>query len=158
MLEGDPARFKAFLNEVETRGEVDGNREFLAQEVPSLMARAGLLERDGSRDCVAQLLGAPLDGGASHLASDRPIQIGDELHISISGLVVATRPLLLTTMRRVGSDGEIVLPSFSPILAINKTTEELQRDIATLLSSGDRPPEIRIVVMPSRAGVVSPAR
>jgi hypothetical protein len=57
LIDTDPLRFHAYLAATWQYGEVAGARMFLRQEVPPLLQRAGLLERDGARECAAQFFG-----------------------------------------------------------------------------------------------------
>jgi hypothetical protein len=69
LLATDPARLRSYLGAVQQHGELAGVRVFLQKELPLLMERAGLLEHDGARECVAQLLEQPTTAGIRPEAS-----------------------------------------------------------------------------------------
>lgn len=59
LLATDPVRLAGYLDAVRQHGEPAGMRVFLSKELPPLLERAGLKERDGSGACFARLLAPP---------------------------------------------------------------------------------------------------
>lgn len=138
----DPERFYAYLGAVREFGEMQGNRMFLRQELPQLLERAGLLERDGARECVAQFFDTPTAVGAlsatfrDYPVEEYPLRVGDQLQLFVRGAGG------LTTSLRVGPDGAIALPNVRSsarlgvpaIAAVGKTTRQLRSEISAILS------------------------
>jgi hypothetical protein len=138
----DPERFYAYLGAVREFGEMQGNRMFLRQELPPLLERAGLLERDGARECVAQFFDTPTAVGTlsatfrDYPVEEYPLRVGDQLQLFVRGAGG------LTTSLRVGPDGAIALPNVRssarlgvPVIdAVGKTTRQLRSEISAILS------------------------
>jgi hypothetical protein len=162
LIESSPERFHAYLGAIQESGELAGARKFLRQELPPLIERAGLLERDGARECAAQLF-EPLTAVETLAATYRdypveqyPLQIGDRLQISQRGQGPRSMSL------RVGPDGTITLRGFRgsatlglPVIsAVGKTTEQIEREIATLLSeryTNNRNPQVFVTLIATRS-------
>jgi len=68
LIATDPARLHACLSDVQQSGENTGARAFLRQELPPLLERAGLLDRDGTQECFAQFFEPPAAVG-THAAT-----------------------------------------------------------------------------------------
>lgn len=60
-----PARLVAYLDAIRESGESAGARQFLRQELPPLLERAGLLQGNELQDCVTPLIEDPARGSAS---------------------------------------------------------------------------------------------
>lgn len=146
----DPERLHAYLSAIQQFGESEGVRVFLRQELPPLLDRAGLLDRDGARECVAQFFEPPAAVGTrsatfqSYRVQDYPIQVGDQLQMSVRGQGA------LTTSLRVGPDGKITMPRVLDVEAVGKTTEQLQREITTILSERYQSPEVFVILVSPR--------
>jgi hypothetical protein len=133
----DPARMHAYLGAVQQFGELEGRRVFLRQELPPLLQRAGLLRRDGARECIAQFF------GPRRVAAGQQAQVGDVLYISMNDS--PSRPSPVTV--RIRPDGKITLPwiprnkaaagtavqSERDIEVAGRTADQLQREIAKVV-------------------------
>lgn len=73
LLATDPARLADYLDAIRQHREWAGMRVFLGKELPPLMERAGLLERDGASECIARLA-APV--GQPRPAAESPSRTG----------------------------------------------------------------------------------
>lgn len=169
LVSADPTRMRAYLGAVQQSGESAGARAFLRQELPSLLQRAGLLEREGARECVAQLFEPRVPHGTRAATAGHQIQVADDLLISVRG------PSLATTVQ-VRPDGTIKMPLVSTsgltmkqfeqqraaaglpaqplereFAAVGKTTGQLQREIATALTTGNRSPEVLVILISPRS-------
>lgn len=56
LFEQGPAQLHAFLGDVQQFGELEGGRRFLRRELPPVLERSRLLERDGASECFARFL------------------------------------------------------------------------------------------------------
>lgn len=152
LIEADPSRLHAYLAAVQQFGEFAGARMFLRQEVPPLLQRAGLLTRGGVRECIAQFF-----VGTRRATVGQRAQVADELYVTVSspsrgrayktvriptdGKIAA--PLVLGTRM---ADGTAVRPE-REILATGKTTEQLQREITTVLARYYQSPEVVLTLL-----------
>jgi hypothetical protein len=141
LLRAGPERLHAYLGAIEEFGEIEGVRRFFRQELPPLMERAGLLEREGARECVAQLFEAPTAVGTlsttfrDYPVEAYPLRVGDQL------LFVGGQSSLPTSLR-VGPDGAITLRGVRgsaelgvPVIAaVGKTIGQIKREIGAILS------------------------
>lgn len=59
LIESGPDQLYAYLRAIKQHGEGEGANVYFRQSVTPLLERAGLLERDGTRECVTQLLSPP---------------------------------------------------------------------------------------------------
>jgi hypothetical protein len=151
VMESDPSRLRAYFGAVQQFGEVAGTRMFLRQELPPLLERAGLLQREGVRECVAQYF-----VGTRQATADQRAQVADELHIS-----TRSRSRGGQGITRIRPDGRITLPLIPgtraadgvvmrterEIEAAGKTTEQLQREIAAMLSEYHQSPEVLVTLL-----------
>lgn len=141
LIESDAARFHAWLGATRRFGETSGRREFFRQEVPALMERAGLLGRQGARQCVSRLTLEPRAVGTTRQAiAEHRLQASDELHVS-----VRDRNQTISLTRAVGPDGRFTLPRGQAIDAAGMTTEHFSRELAMALSGGSQPPEAIVI-------------
>lgn len=153
-----PARGRAYLGAVQQSGEDAGARMFLRQELPSLLQRAGLLEREWARECVAQLFAPHTRIGTRAATAGHRIQVADQL-------LIITRHSPLNTTAQVRPDGTIRMPLNSNTVAVDlhaqpierefpaigKTTGELQREIATALIQRNKVPEVFVYLVALRS-------
>jgi hypothetical protein len=146
LIETDPTRLRAFLGDIHAFGENEGFRTFLRRELPPLLERAGMLERNGTRECVAQFFEAPVAAGSRAATAAHEIQVADRLLVSVRG-----GPALLTTVQ-VRPDGKIMIPHASEITALGRTTGELEREIATLPRWRSQSPEVFVILLSTRSG------
>jgi protein involved in polysaccharide export with SLBB domain len=122
---------------------------FLSQEVPLLLQSAGLLERDGARECAAQLFAPPdsveIRSGTyrNYNIEEYPIQVGDQLRIYVPG-----RAIYSTTLR-IEPAGSITLPRISAIAAVGKMVGQLEREIGSLLSEYHESAEVHVILVTS---------
>jgi protein involved in polysaccharide export with SLBB domain len=120
---------------------------FLRQQLPRLLERAGLLERDGARECVAQFFEPPAATETASAAiqyypiESYPVQVGDRLQISVRGSGARSG------MLRVEPDGNLTIPFGPEIAAVGKTTGQLEREIATILSDEDGVSRVVLVIL-----------
>lgn len=146
LVDTDRARLHAYLGAVRQFGETAGRREFLRQEAPALLESAGLLGREGARECAAELfLEARAVGETRQAIAEHRLQAGDELHISLRDNSRRT-----TLTRRVGLDGKVRLPRGLSIAAAGMTTEQFQRELAAVISNGNQPPEALVIPISRR--------
>jgi hypothetical protein len=133
-LISNPGKWHAFIGAIQEFGEMEGLRQFLRREVPPLLERGGLLEREGARECAAQLfepatalrvLSATF---RDYPVEEYPIGVGDQLQILVSNQGTGT-------WRRIGPDGTITMRRISGLVVVGKTTGQLEREIATILSA-----------------------
>jgi hypothetical protein len=155
LIEADPGRFRAYLGAIQHFGERAGARMFLRQEVPPLLERAGLLERDGIRECAADLF-----LGTRPATGSQQARTGDEFYITMRSASEGWSRRI-----RVGPDGKITLPvdrrahaaggnAAQPdveIAAAGKTAGQLQREIATTLSAQYQAPEVQVSLLSRRS-------
>lgn len=142
----DRAKLHTYLGAARGFGETYGRREFLRQEVPGLMERAGLADREGARDCMAEIvLEARAVGDTRQAILEHRLRPGDELHITLRD---NNRSVNLT--RRIGPDGKIRLPRGLSLTAAGVTTEQFQRELATAISGGGQPPEALVIPISRR--------
>jgi hypothetical protein len=138
----NPEKWRAFIGAIQEFGEMEGIRQFSRQELPPLLERAGMLEREGARECAAQLFEAPIPVATlsatfrNYPVEQYPIQVGDQLQISVrgaSGLSTShrLRPDGMITLSRAPGQARLGVPV---IAAVGKTTEQLEHEIATILS------------------------
>jgi hypothetical protein len=168
LLHAGPPRMHDYLDAVRVNGDAAAAREFLLREAPPLMDRAGLLAREGVRECVAQLFVPARVAGADRLVTTRQkVRIADELYLTLlrEG---AERSL----QRRVAPDGKVVLALpfdfnldntgaglnpqqvldvFGAIAAAGKTTQQIEQEIAAVFSKKQQPTEVRVVLVASRS-------
>jgi hypothetical protein len=146
LIDTERARLHAYLGAVRQFGETAGRREFLRQEAPALLERAGLLGQPAARECMAELiLEARAVGGTRRAIAEHRLQAGDELHITLRD---GNGSMTLT--RRIGPDGKVLLPFGLSISAAGMTTEQFQRDLATTVSNGIQPPEALVIPISRR--------
>ena len=151
LVETSPAQLHSYLGAVQQFGEVEGRRAYLRREVPPLLERAGLLERDGARECVAQLF-----VGTRRATAGQQAQVGDELYITVSRPSRGSANMTV----RIGPDGRIAAPFFvgsrkadgtaipnRDIAAAGKTMVDLQREIVTTLSEYYQSPEVTLTLL-----------
>lgn len=148
LITGSRARFRAYLDLVRQSGVIEARRALLRQELPPIVQRAGLLEREEARECLAGLfLQPPVAGESRQARLDYRLQPGDELHITLTG------PRRTTTLtRRVGADGTFSLTRGLSLRAAEVTTEQFQRELAAAISAGGEPPEVLVIPIPRRPG------
>lgn len=141
-----------YLKSVRQSGEIAARREFLRREVPSLLERAGLLGREGARECAAELFLEPRSVGETRQdLLEYRLQNGDELRFSLRDSRTGTRSSTYMA-RRVGPDGKIHLIRGISVAAASITTEQLQRDLAAAISTGTQPREVLVIPIPRRSG------
>ncbi|MEO8314149.1 MAG: polysaccharide biosynthesis/export family protein [Pseudomonadota bacterium] len=155
LMETDPQQLHTFLGAIQQYGEVDGRRMYLRQEVPPLLARAGLLEREGAQECAAHFF-----AGTRPATAGQQAQVADEMYITVRSTSTGWSRAF-----RVRPDGKITLPSVPgakvavgsakqperEIKVTGKTTEQIQREIATLLAADYRSPEVLVVLLARRS-------
>lgn len=147
LIDTGRAKLHAYLGSVRQSGESAARREFLRQEAPALLERAGLLGQEGARECVAELfLEARAVGETRQAVLEHRLQAGDELHISLRDRNRGT-----TLTRRVGADGKLTLPRGLSLPAAGMTTEQFQRELAAAVSNGGPPPEALVIPISRRA-------
>lgn len=152
LIETSRTRMHAYLGAVSEHGERRGRREFLRKEVPALLERAGLLGREGARECMAEIFLDPRAAGTTRQAVlEHRLQPGDELHMTLRDNGTGTRRSTSFT-RRIGPDGKFNLPGGLSIAAAGMTTEQFQRELAAAVSSGSQPPEALVIPIPRRPG------
>jgi hypothetical protein len=145
LLATNPDRWPAYLRAFREFGEAEGTRVFLRAELPPLLERAGLLVRDGARECVAQVFEAPAAVGTvsttfrDYPVEEYPLRVGDQLQLYARGQNGLSGPLQVgpggtITLPRVRSD---LRPDFPAIAAVGKTTAQIEREIVTMLSERD---------------------
>lgn len=117
-----PLRFYAYLDAYKKFGEAAADRSFLKQELPPLLERAGMLERDGAQECVAGLFFETRPAIAGRRA-----QVGDELDISTRGYLAGGHAAL-----RVRPDGRVTWPYLPQSREVNATAVQAQLDIAAV--------------------------
>lgn len=148
LIQADPAQVRAYLDAMQQYGEDRGVRMFLRQQLPALLERAGLHEREGARECVAQLFEPRTAIGTRAATIGRQIQVADQLLVSARG------GRTLSTVVQVRPDGTFMLPLAatgrmgspqSEVMALGKTPEQLQREIATLLARRNQPPTVLVI-------------
>lgn len=149
LIFGDPGRYRAYLSAIQEDGEQEGYKRFLRQELPMLVQSAGLLERDGARECAAQLF-APSHSVETRSGTYRdyrieeyPIRVGDRLRIYVPGWAIYSRSL------QIAPEGLITMPRIAAIEAIGKTTGQLEGEIASLLSEYHESPEVHVFLISS---------
>jgi hypothetical protein len=168
----NPARLRAYLNAIQQFGEEEGARVLFRQELPLLLQRAALLEREGVRECVAQFFEPRTPMGTRAAMAGHQLQVGDEFLVSVRGgitlaTVVQVRPdgtflmplSAAATSRRTAEElergitasGRSARPAQQQIVALGKTTGELQREIATLLTRRDQAPEVLVILVLPRS-------
>lgn len=141
----------AYLDAVGQSGEIPGRRQFLRQQAPVLMERAGLLEREGARECIAELFLEPQAVGETRQALlEHRLHPGDELHITLRDR--NGRSIFPAFARRVGPDGIITLPRDLTMSTAGLTTAQLQRELVAALSSNDRVADAQVIAIPRRSG------
>ena len=162
LVSTDPERLQTYLDAVRELGEVEGSRRFLRRELPPLLDRAGLLDQEGTRECVAQFLEPPAAVGTlsatfrDYPVEQYPIQVGDQLQIAVLGAEALANSL------QVGLDGTITLRRVAGgalddavIAAVGKTTGQIEREIATLVSerqpSSSPSPEVFVILVSPRS-------
>jgi protein involved in polysaccharide export with SLBB domain len=131
---------------------------FLRQELPSLLQRAGLLEREGARECVAQLFEPRKAIATRAAAAGYRIQIADELLITAKNgsraSTVQVRPdgTFLTPLSLfVGTSGRTATQPDREIVAVGRTTAQLQHEIATILATRNQSPEVFVILVSPRS-------
>lgn len=151
LIMSDPVRMHAYLGTVRQFGEDAAPRMFLRQELPPLLKRAGLLEREGTPECVAKYL-----VGTRRATPGQQVQVADELYISLRS--TSTRRQESVRIRPDGkfslpfvrgtrtADGKTVRP-VREVVAAGKTTAQLQREIAAMLSEFERSPEVQVILL-----------
>jgi len=138
LVTADPERFHAWLDIVDEFGEIAGGRRFAQREVPLFMQEAGLLEYEGARECAAQIFESPVPLGADsgtyrdYLIEDYPIQVGDQLYISVNGGAG------LSGMHRIGPEGTVSMQRAPAIAVVGKTTAQIEQEIETALTEQRR--------------------
>jgi hypothetical protein len=169
----NPARLRAYLDAIQQFGEEAGARVVYRQQLPLLLQRAGLLEREGVRECVAQYFEPRTPMGTRAATAGHQFQVADELMVSVRGgvtlsTVVRVRPdgtfmmplsgaaaTARTTAeeleRRITASGRAAGPREQEVAAVGKTPGELQREIATLLTRGDQAPEVLVILLSPRS-------
>jgi hypothetical protein len=156
LMETDPQRMHAYLAAIQKDGEVAGRRMFLRQEVPPLLERAGLLEREGARECVAHLFIE-----ADPARDGQQARFADQLHVSMRGLYRRSE-VGQSTMFRIRPDGAITLPIFPKapgpverlereIAVAGKTVVQIQQEIATILAEYYQTPEVNVTLFARRS-------
>jgi hypothetical protein len=146
LIDTGRAKLHGFLGAVRQSGEAAARREFLRQEAPALLERAGLLGQEGARECVAELfLEARAVGETRRAVLEHRLQAGDELHISLRD-----RNRGSTLTRRIGPDGKLTLPRGLSLPAAGMTTEQFQRELAAAVSSAGPPPEALVIPISRR--------
>jgi hypothetical protein len=148
----DPALLHAYLGALQQSGEIEGHRMFLRQEVPSVLERTGLLQRNGVRECAAQFF-----------VGTRPASAGQRVQVADDLLVATVGPNRLGQKTlRIPPDGRITvpfipgtrtvdgksMPSEREIVAAGKTTEQLRREIEMILSAYHRSPQVILTLFP----------
>jgi hypothetical protein len=148
LLMTDAERLHAYLGAVQEHGESEGRRVFLRQELPLLMQRAGMLERESAKECAAQSFDVPTAVGTlsatfrDYLIEDYPVQVGDRLRISVSGSSGQSH--------EVGPDGVIATWRVPDIAVVGKTTGQIEQEIAAVLSArNNQPTEVFVILMSS---------
>jgi hypothetical protein len=143
LITSDPSRLQAFLEAIKRDGETLGTRAFLKKEVPHLLHRTNATATNESKECIAQLFDVRQAADAAY-----GVRPGDELHISVRGRGA------MTMSRQVGSNGAISIPRArnSPIMAIGKSADQIQREIAAALSDSVQTPDVVVVIFPKPAG------
>lgn len=169
LIMSDPARGRAYLDAIEQSGEIEGSRLFFSQQLPLLLQRAGLLEREGARECMAQFVVPRAPLGTRAATASHQLQVADEFLVSVRGgqtlaTMVSVRPDGTFMMplsaaaatgrttaeeleRRITASGRSTRPLQQEIVALGKTTEQLQQEIATLLARGERIPEVQVILL-----------
>lgn len=146
LLAADPERLDAYLNLVREHGETEGNRAFLRREVPLLFERAGLLDRDGARECAAQFFETPTAAMGTfrdYPIAEYPLRAGDEL------LIFTNRPEY-SGVFRVGADGTIALRRLPAVAAAGETTGRIRNEIAALVGEATNAiPDVSVTLMVS---------
>lgn len=149
LLASSSQRFHAHLSAVRDLGEIEAGRVFLRRELPLLLERAGLLDREGARECIARFFEAPAPAETTfrdYPVESYPLQVGDELMISVSGRTP------VSTSLRISSDGTIALRRLPAIAAVGKTTGQLRTEIAALVSDASNPvPQVVVILMAPRS-------
>lgn len=145
LIEADPARLHAYFGAMQRFGEVAGYRAFLRQELPPLLDRAGLLKREGVQECAAQLFAPLVAAGTRAATAGHRIQVADQLLVSVRG------GRSLSTTVQVRPDGTIAIPRIPGIAALDKTTEQIEHDIAAMLHGRNPPSEVLVILMSPRS-------
>ncbi|HUF20360.1 MAG TPA: polysaccharide biosynthesis/export family protein [Burkholderiales bacterium] len=169
----NPARLHAYLDAIQQFGEEAGARVVYRQQLPLLLQRAGLLEREGVRECVAQYFEPRTPMGTRAATAAHQFQVADEFMVSVRGgrnlsTVARVRPdgtfmmplTAATTTGRTTADelerqitagGRAVGPLEQEIAAVGKTPGELEREIVTLLTRRDQTPEVLVILLSPRS-------